>query len=181
MISWNGNSYSYGPFNETWRVVTSNQEWVHVYTADDERLLSYQFVGGVKRRWTLRGLDNRVLREYVFDQSTSTGVIERDNIYRGLKRCHPIFEDTPVGRRRCHPISRDSLAGQNRANPPLSRGHYSCCFQFGVTGCSSDVEGGEGNSSRAEAHLSARIERGRVSGSRTSVLGGAAPFISLSI
>ena len=64
-------------------MVTSNQEWVHIYTADDERLISLQVVGGEKHRWTLRGLDNRVLREYVCDRATSTGVIERDNIYRG--------------------------------------------------------------------------------------------------
>jgi hypothetical protein len=69
MLTWNNaNVYSYGPFNETWRVVTSNQEWVHVYTADDERLFSYQVVGGQLRRWALRGLDNRVLREYTFVQ-----------------------------------------------------------------------------------------------------------------
>lgn len=100
MTSWNGNAYSYGPFNETWRVVTSNQEWVHIYTADDERLFSYQVVGGPQRRWTLRGLDNRVLREYVFDQTTGTGVLERDNIYRGSGPL--LAAATPAGERHYH-------------------------------------------------------------------------------
>lgn len=100
MTSWNGNTYSYGPFNETWRVVTSNQEWVHIYTADDERLFSYQVVGGPQRRWTLRGLDNRVLREYVFDQTSGTGVLERDNVYRGPGPL--LAAATPAGDRHYH-------------------------------------------------------------------------------
>ena len=100
LILWNGNSYSYGPFNETWRVVTSNQEWVHIYTADDERLISLQVVGGEKNRWTLRGLDNRVLREFLYDRATSTGVIERDNIYRGSGPL--LAAATPAGDRHFH-------------------------------------------------------------------------------
>ncbi len=101
MTSWNGaNGYSYGPFNETWRVVTSNQEWVHVYTADDERLFSYEVGGGQLRRWALRGLDNRVLREYTFVQNAPSGVIERDNIYRGSGPL--LAAATPAGDRHYH-------------------------------------------------------------------------------
>lgn len=101
MTSWNSaNGYSYGPFNETWRVVTSNQEWVHIYTADDERLFSYQVGGAQLRRWALRGLDNRVLREYTFVQDAPSGAIERDNIYRGSGPL--LAAATPAGDRHYH-------------------------------------------------------------------------------
>ncbi len=71
MTSWNGNQYEFGPFGEVQRVVTSSEEWLHAYTAADERLFSWQVVGGERLRWTLRGLDQRVLREFVVDRSTA--------------------------------------------------------------------------------------------------------------
>ena len=46
MLSWNGNTYSYGPFNEVTRTMTAaGSEWLHVYTADDERLFSWELGG----------------------------------------------------------------------------------------------------------------------------------------
>lgn len=83
MTSWNGNEYEFGPFGEIRRVVTSSEEWLHAYTAADERLFSWQVGGAERLRWTLRGLDQRVLREYVVDRSTGVGRIEADNVYRG--------------------------------------------------------------------------------------------------
>jgi len=83
LTRWNGNVYEYGPFGEVTRVVASTEEWLHAYTAGDERLFSWQVGGEQRLRWTLRGLDGRVLREYVANRATGVGWVERDNFYRG--------------------------------------------------------------------------------------------------
>ena len=52
---------------------------VYGYTADDERLFAFDVSTGITH-WTLRGLDNKVLRD--FKQSGSTWSVERDYVYR---------------------------------------------------------------------------------------------------
>jgi RHS repeat-associated protein len=52
---------------------------VYAYTADDERLFSYDVATGTTH-WTLRGLDNKVLRD--FKQQGSTWSVERDYVNR---------------------------------------------------------------------------------------------------
>ena len=52
---------------------------VYAYTADDERLFSYDVGTGVTH-WTLRGLDNKVLRD--FKQQGGAWSVERDYVYR---------------------------------------------------------------------------------------------------
>jgi RHS repeat-associated protein len=52
---------------------------IYAYTADDERLFSFDVSTGTTH-WTLRGLDNKVLRD--FRQQGSTWSVERDYVYR---------------------------------------------------------------------------------------------------
>lgn len=64
-----------------------DEERLYLYTADDERILDFKayppaaFATNRDNRWTLRGLDGRVLRE--FRHFGDTWSIERDYIYRG--------------------------------------------------------------------------------------------------
>jgi YD repeat-containing protein len=52
---------------------------IYAYTADDERLFAFDVSTGTTH-WTLRGLDNKILRD--FKQNGSTWTVERDYIYR---------------------------------------------------------------------------------------------------
>jgi len=81
LTSWNGNVYDVDPFGMTWRYRPAGQtvEYVHLYTADDERL--WTFSPGNPSRWTLRDLDGRVLRE--FSHNAGTWSVQKDYVYRG--------------------------------------------------------------------------------------------------
>jgi uncharacterized protein RhaS with RHS repeats len=52
---------------------------VYAYTADDERLFAYDLSTNTTH-WTLRGFDNKVLRD--FKQTGSTWSVDRDYVYR---------------------------------------------------------------------------------------------------
>jgi RHS repeat-associated protein len=52
---------------------------VYAYTSDDARLFSFAVTAGITH-WTLRGLDNKVLRD--FRQTGSTWSVDRDYVYR---------------------------------------------------------------------------------------------------
>ena len=52
---------------------------IYAYTADDERLFSYDVSTGTTH-WTVRGLDDKVLRD--FKQVGVTWSVERDYVYR---------------------------------------------------------------------------------------------------
>lgn len=60
------------------RTHLSGNEYDHVYTADDERILTYQ--PNVGYRWTLRDLDGKLLRE--FRAAFGVWTVERDLVYR---------------------------------------------------------------------------------------------------
>lgn len=91
LTQWNGaQSYTYDAFHMPWRVVLNgSQEWIHLYTADDERFYSYQLpsglAGGWLTRYTLRDLDGKVLRELSLDRQTNWFTISHDYIYRDGK------------------------------------------------------------------------------------------------
>jgi|HubBroStandDraft_3_1064219.scaffolds.fasta_scaffold01115_3 RHS repeat-associated protein len=86
--SWNGAVYDYDSFNQLAHYKNGAQEWLYMYDADDERVWSFQ-VGVAPRfdRWTLRGLDSRVLRTYEVSawgwSNWSSGNFWEDLIYRG--------------------------------------------------------------------------------------------------
>jgi RHS repeat-associated protein len=52
---------------------------IYAYTADDERLFAYDPSAGITH-WTLRGLDNKVLRD--FKQVGPSWSVDRDYVYR---------------------------------------------------------------------------------------------------
>jgi RHS repeat-associated protein len=79
LTAWNGNTYTYDNFNQLVRAKSGAEEWVYVYTADDERFWSYR-VGGGGSLWSLRDLSGQVLREYQAHVSWSTF---EDYVYRG--------------------------------------------------------------------------------------------------
>lgn len=78
MTWWSGNTYAYEPLGMTRNIVASGVETVHLYTADDERVWTFQ--PGAPSRWTIRDLDGKVLRE--FKNSAGTWSVERDYVYR---------------------------------------------------------------------------------------------------
>ncbi|MBV9493094.1 MAG: hypothetical protein JOZ54_02525 [Acidobacteria bacterium] len=57
---------------------TATPRIVYAYTADDERLLAFDTSGDT--HWTLRGLDNKVLRD--IKQNGATWSVDRDYVYR---------------------------------------------------------------------------------------------------
>jgi RHS repeat-associated protein len=79
LTAWNGNTYEYDAFNQMTRMVSGAEDWRYIYTADDERFWMYR-VGGGGSIWTLRGLDDKVLREYQAHVSWGTF---KDYVYRG--------------------------------------------------------------------------------------------------
>ena len=94
VITWNGNAYTYDPFHLMWDYKTPSDEWIYLYTADDERAWSYKTDN--TSLWTLRGLDAKVLREYT---TNGTWSVAEDYIYRdGLL----LAAETPAGTRHFH-------------------------------------------------------------------------------
>ena len=77
-----------------WDYKTPSDEWVYLYTADDERAWSYKTDN--TSLWTLRSPDAKVLREY---STNGTWSVEADSIYRnGLL----LATETPQGTRHLH-------------------------------------------------------------------------------
>jgi len=79
------------------------EDWLYVYTADDERIWMYDLVHG-KSRYALRDLSGKVLREYTVVSDIWT--LERDYIYaqgqlfaaetpQGLRHFYPDHLGTP--------------------------------------------------------------------------------------
>ncbi len=94
VTSWNGNLYTYDPFHLMWDYHTLSDEWIYLYTADDERAWSYKTDN--TSLWTLRGIDGKVLREYT---TSPTWAVAEDYIYRdGLL----LAAETPSGTRQFH-------------------------------------------------------------------------------
>jgi RHS repeat-associated protein len=88
LTGWNGAIYEYDALNQLRHYLNGAEEWLYMYDADDERLWSFK-AGATPRfdRWTLRGLDNQVRRDYEvsgFAWSDWThGNTWEDFVYRG--------------------------------------------------------------------------------------------------
>lgn len=75
-------SYTYDAFNmitEETTTATGGSHTIHVYTADDERIWSYDLNTNVSH-WTVRDLGGKVMRDY--QVNGSTWQIARDYFYR---------------------------------------------------------------------------------------------------
>ncbi len=88
LTSWNGALYEYDAFNQLRHYVNGTEEWLYMYDADDERAWSFK-VGASPRfdRWTLRGLDAQVRRDYEVSgfgwSNWTAGNTWEDFVYRG--------------------------------------------------------------------------------------------------
>jgi RHS repeat-associated protein len=79
LTSWNGATYEYDAFDQMRHMTSGAEDWVYIYTADDERVWSYKPSLNLSR-WTLRGLDGKVLRD--FTNNAGTWSVAEDYIYR---------------------------------------------------------------------------------------------------
>jgi RHS repeat-associated protein len=135
LLGWNTQLYEYDALGMINRTRLGAEDWLHVYTADDERVWSYKVSGSGAfpyNRWTLRGLDGQILREYQSD--TGGWSIVADYVYRdGLL----LAAATPTETRHFH---LDHLgtprAITNTATPP-ARIAYHAYYPFGEEATSS--------------------------------------------
>ncbi len=95
LTNWNSAVYNYDDFNQMTHMTSGSQEWVYLYTADDERIWMYNIPAN-SSRWTLRDLNGKVLREYL---STGRWSVGTDYFYRdGLL----LAAETQTGQRHFH-------------------------------------------------------------------------------
>jgi RHS repeat-associated protein len=84
LTSWNGATYEYDAFNQLKHMVSGSEDWLYMYTADDERFWSYRnpTAGGESRfdLFTLRDLEGKTLRELA--NSNYTWTAWEDYVYR---------------------------------------------------------------------------------------------------
>jgi RHS repeat-associated protein len=97
LTSWNGAAtYEYDAFNQMIHMTSGAEDWAYLYTADDERIWSYD-VNRNASRWTLRDLEGKVLREYQNNQGRwglATDYFYRDSLL--------LAAETLTGRRHYH-------------------------------------------------------------------------------
>ena len=62
MTSWSGANYD--ALDRMGRMQNGAEDWIYVYTPDDERIWSIK-VGANNDTWSIRDLDQKVLRDYV--------------------------------------------------------------------------------------------------------------------
>jgi RHS repeat-associated protein len=83
VIGFGGQQYDYdavGMLSSVRLISATQPRIIYAYTADDERLFAFD-VSASTTHWTLRGFDNKVLRD--FKQVGATWSVERDYVYRG--------------------------------------------------------------------------------------------------
>ena len=96
LTGWNGATYQYDEFNQMVRMQSPPENWAYLYTADDERLWSYD-LGRNLSHWTVRDLGAKVLRDYL--NNGGTWSVATDYIYRdGLL----LAAETQTGQRHFH-------------------------------------------------------------------------------
>ncbi len=95
-LDWGSAFYTYDRFDRMKALRGSGSDWVYLYTADDQRIWSYD-VALNKSFWRIRDLGGKVLREYVDNAGTwSWG---KDYVYRdGLL----LASESPAGARHFH-------------------------------------------------------------------------------
>jgi RHS repeat-associated protein len=96
LTNWNGAVYQYDRFNQMVHMTSGGEGWIYAYTADDERLWSYDLPRNASR-WTVRDLGGKVLREYLNDQgrwSVGTDYLYHDDSL--------LAAETQTGRRHFH-------------------------------------------------------------------------------
>jgi RHS repeat-associated protein len=79
LTSWNSATYVYDSLDQMVQMTSGAENWAYIYTADDERVWSYN-LGQNLSHWTLRGLDGKVLRDFL--NASGTWSVAEDFIYR---------------------------------------------------------------------------------------------------
>lgn len=97
LTAWNGAAtYDYDAFNQMWRMKSGNEEWLYIYTADDQRVWAFK-VNANFSRWTLRDLSGTTLRR--LENNQGNWVIAEDYLYQNDEL---LAAETLVGRRYFH-------------------------------------------------------------------------------
>ena len=81
MTSWSGATYEYDALDRMWHMQSGAENWIYVYTPDDERI------------WSIRDLDQKVLRDYV--RLKNDWSVNRDYLYRGSQLLGAIAPKAP--------------------------------------------------------------------------------------
>jgi RHS repeat-associated protein len=96
LTGWNGASYVYDRFNQMVRMTSGSEDWIYLYTADDERIWSFDLVRNVSH-WNVRDLGGKVLRDYL--NNNGRWSVGTDYLYRsGLL----LAAETQTGQRHFH-------------------------------------------------------------------------------
>jgi len=82
LTSWNGAQYGFDALGRMTRMQNGAEDWLFAYSAGGERVLQVDQGGAGDKRWTVRDVAGRVLREWIEPQGGSP-TWERDWIYRG--------------------------------------------------------------------------------------------------
>ncbi|NJL28790.1 MAG: hypothetical protein HC897_13305 [Thermoanaerobaculia bacterium] len=83
LTSWGGHTYGYDAFNM--QTTHDFPDWVQLYTADDERIVSLRYTGTspIEETYTLRDLGGKALTSYkAIGGNTGTWYWEKDYVYR---------------------------------------------------------------------------------------------------
>ncbi len=96
LTSWNGNAYTYDALDQMWKMNNGSKDWLYLYTADGERIWSYDLQANVSH-WTIRDLDGKVLRDY--KNGAGGWSVDRDYVYRGDQLLAAV---TPTGVQHFH-------------------------------------------------------------------------------
>ena len=94
LTSWPGEAYTYDPLNML--IHRNFPAETYLYSADEERIATLQYSGGTtfaRETWTLRGLDNKVLRRWEHDPSPQGSLMFSD----GFESGNTVAWDTTVG------------------------------------------------------------------------------------
>jgi RHS repeat-associated protein len=99
---YNGAVYVYDELNRMLEMRNGTQDWFFLYDGADERLASYCVNAGCgvgTIRWTVRGLDQQILREYIEGGGNTLSVLN-DYVYANGQL---LASETPAGVRYFHP------------------------------------------------------------------------------
>ncbi|MFN7940737.1 MAG: RHS repeat-associated core domain-containing protein [Thermoanaerobaculia bacterium] len=99
---YNGALYLYDELNRMLEMRNGTQDWFFLYDGADERLASYCVNAGCgvgTIRWTVRGLDQQILREYIEGGGNTLSVLN-DYVYANGQL---LASETPAGVRDFHP------------------------------------------------------------------------------
>ncbi|MCM2268691.1 MAG: hypothetical protein NDJ75_01160, partial [Thermoanaerobaculia bacterium] len=82
LTSWNGAQYGFDALGQMTRMQNGSEDWLFAYSTGGERVVQIDQSGAGDRRWTIRDVAGRVLREWT-EPHGGAATWDRDWIYRG--------------------------------------------------------------------------------------------------